>query len=228
MICSTLTGIVAIKHSEVGILVREDGFVFNKHSGNHRIPTWSKGTLHKAKPYKRSHDTYRTTVNNKSYQVHRLVAECFIPNPEHKPTVDHRNRDSTDNRVSNLRWATYKEQVENSSKVIDRTDYGVRPCEDPVEYHKQWYNKRGKQIRDKDKDRENSKRYYQSHREQNREKCRKYHEEHREEIKAKQREYCQKHREEIKARRHEHYLKHREELKEKSRLARAAKRRVTT
>lgn len=166
MICSTLSGKVAIKHSELEILVREDGFVFNKHSGNHRIPTWSKGTLHKSKQYIRRHDTYRTTVNNKSYQVHRLVAECFIPNPEHKPTVDHINRESTDNRVSNLRWATFKEQAENSARVLDRVDYGVRQCEDTVEYHKQWYKKRGKRIRDPDKERENSKRYYHEHRDE--------------------------------------------------------------
>lgn len=55
--------------------------------------------------------------NLKSYLVHRLVAESFIPNQGNLPTVDHINRDKTDNRVENLRWASYKLQCENSNRT---------------------------------------------------------------------------------------------------------------
>lgn len=48
-----------------------------------------------------------------TYNIHRLVAKAFIPNPDNKPCIDHINTDRTDNRVDNLRWVTYKENNNN-------------------------------------------------------------------------------------------------------------------
>lgn len=45
--------------------------------------------------------------------IHRLVASAFIPNTDNKPCIDHINTDRTDNRVENLRWVTYKENMNN-------------------------------------------------------------------------------------------------------------------
>lgn len=53
----------------------------------------------------------------KTIRVSRLVALTYIPNPHNKPTVDHINRIRTDDRVSNLRWATSKEQVDNRKEL---------------------------------------------------------------------------------------------------------------
>jgi len=65
----------------------------------------------------------------KTAKAHRLVAQAFLPNPQKKPTVNHKNGIRTDNRLENLEWATIKEQAQdpltrkNVLAVVAATDY---------------------------------------------------------------------------------------------------------
>ena len=45
----------------------------------------------------------------KAFQLHRLVALAFIPNPENKQYVRHHDGDNLNNEALNLYWQSYDE-----------------------------------------------------------------------------------------------------------------------
>lgn len=62
------------------------------------------------------HCQIRFYKNGKQYtrDLHRLIAELFIPNPEGYPLVRHLDGDPINNDVNNLAWGTYKDNAEDS------------------------------------------------------------------------------------------------------------------
>lgn len=77
------------------------------------------GRILKAVSDKKGYLRLRVTLDRekKSYKIHRLVAEAFIPNPNGKEQVNHINGDKTDNRAENLEWVTNRENASHAIRA---------------------------------------------------------------------------------------------------------------
>jgi len=62
----------------------------------------------------------RCTLSHKGKKqkpyIHRLIALHFIPNPENKPCINHKNGNKADNRIENLEWCTI---IENNKHAVE-------------------------------------------------------------------------------------------------------------
>ena len=77
---------------------------------------YKNGNITYSKPYLENTGYYRVSIRCKAYSIHRLLAIVFIPNPDNLPLIDHIDRNRTNNKLENLRWASYSTNNDNRLK----------------------------------------------------------------------------------------------------------------
>lgn len=74
------------------------------------------------------------SINGSARLVHRLECAAFIPNPDNKPTVNHKDGNRSNNDLNNLEWATYHENNIHGWRVLDSTNRREKARKPHCEY----------------------------------------------------------------------------------------------
>ncbi len=98
--------------------IREDGKVFSRYKPKTN-KVWDKWTelkpvLDRGTGYLLVTCVNRKTKKRKNCFIHRLLAEAFIPNPDNKPQVNHKDGVKTNNALNNLEWVTAQENTRHA------------------------------------------------------------------------------------------------------------------
>ena len=107
---------LALFHAHVGIEIWKHvhDFPFVEVSNLGRVRRWWKSIGYRIINGRDMKGYLSIRINDKNFFIHRLVAKTFIPNPYNKKSVDHVvSSEKCNNKLTNLRWATPKEQNYN-------------------------------------------------------------------------------------------------------------------
>jgi hypothetical protein len=81
-----------------------------------KVKSIKKNILLKPVFDKRGYNMVSLYINGKgkTNKIHRIIAIAFIPNPENKPQVNHKDCNKNNNSVENLEWNTNRENIQHA------------------------------------------------------------------------------------------------------------------
>lgn len=95
---------------------------------------------------------HEVIINSKMERVHRIIAECFIPNPSNLPCVNHLDGIKTNNDVKNLEWISYSDNTKHAydtgleKKMVGEQHHNAKLTWEDVDYIRKNYIHRDKQF----------------------------------------------------------------------------------
>ena len=76
------------------------------------VRSQNKPYIYRISEYHIRRNKYRQVlICGKQYLLHKLIAKYFVPNPNNKPFVNHKNCVKYDNHPDNLEWVTHQENI---------------------------------------------------------------------------------------------------------------------
>ncbi len=138
--------------SNLGRIKSVDRIIERRKKGKY----FKKGNILKLQKSKQGYYICKLSYQNKkpTRNVHRLVAEAFIPNTDNLPCINHKDENKLNNNIDNLEWCTYEYNNKYGTKIerIKKTLTGRKVTDETKEKHRKAmlgntpYNKGKKRI----------------------------------------------------------------------------------